>query len=113
MTRLLILVLFVSLLSYCNTNNDNELAKNQENEQQIKRQVEIKYFESEYGWGYDIIINGKKYIHQTHLPCECGGEGFKSKEKAQIAAEFLKEKIENRERNLQISRAQLDSLGAL
>ena len=78
-----------------------------------KRNVELKYFETEAGWGYDVIINGKDYIHQTHLPCECGGEGFSTKEKAVKAAEFLKKKIENYDRSLQITRAQLDSLGAL
>ena len=94
----------VSCQSDTNTENNNDIPK---------RKVELNYFETNVGWGYEVIINGKSYITQKHLPCECGGEGFKSKEKASLAAEFLKQKIENNERNLLINKMQLDSLGAL
>ncbi len=110
-------LLFLSMISFsvliisCQSENteSNERSVNQLPE----RKVELSYFETEYGWGYNIEVNGKNFIQQIHLPCECGGEGFKTKKKAAIAAEFLKYKIENHERNLQINRAQLDSLGAL
>jgi len=78
-----------------------------------ERQVDLEYFETEVGWGYKIIINDKDYITQKYLPCKCGGKGFENKEKAALAAEFLKKKIENNERSLLINRAQLDSLGAI
>ena len=91
---------------------ENEI-ENLEHPEHPERTVDLKYFETEKGWGYDVFINGKRYIHQVHLPCECGGEGFATKEKAMKAAEFLKLKIENYDRSLQISRDQLDSLGAL
>jgi len=115
---LLMLFIFGSILFLNNACSNNNEEINNENEVQTttekpKREVELEYFQTDEGWGYDVIINGKNYIHQTHLPCECGGEGFASKEKAMKAAEFLKQKIENYDRSLQISRAQLDSLGAL
>ncbi len=115
---LLAKLLFVSQLLFLFTNCTDSVeqkdtpVENIEN-QKPERVVEINYFETSVGWGYNVIINGKNYIHQVHLPCECGGEGFATKEKAMKAAEFLKQKIENHERSLYISRAQLDSLGAL
>ncbi len=115
---LLVKILFVSQLLFLFTNCTDSVeqkdtpVENIEN-QKPERVVEINYFETEVGWGYDVIINGKNYIHQVHLPCECGGEGFATKEKAMKAAAFLKQKIENYERSLYISRVQLDSLGAL
>lgn len=117
MIKKLLLLVIIScsvLIISCQTGS-NENTGNKENiEYKVpKRQVNLSYFETEYGWGYNIEINGKNYIHQIHLPCECGGEGFKTKEKAVLAAEFLKQKIENNERRLIISKAQLDSLGAL
>ena len=117
-TILFFFLSFTLLLSNCKTDNGQQLSnsegqKFEKNEQTPKRAVDLSYFETEFGWGYNIKINGKNYIHQIHLPCECGGEGFKTKEKAVLAAEFLKQKIENNGRNLQISRTQLDSLGAL
>lgn len=114
--KLLTISVFIHLFTFCNTNNQPSEIDNKkltESDSRPQRQVELKYFETSAGWGYDVIINGKNYLHQVNLPCECGGEGFKTKEKAMKAAEFLKQKIENYDRSLQISRAQLDSLGAL
>ena len=112
------LLVLTILMSSCNTNNKEQDIIREKSEfsskiQLPERKVDLSYFKTEFGWGYNVEINGKNYIHQIHLPCECGGEGFKSKEKAILAAEFLKQKIENHERNLQINRVQLDSLGAL
>ncbi|MCF6242109.1 MAG: DUF4907 domain-containing protein [Bacteroidales bacterium] len=102
------------LSTSCNsTNEQSENSLETLNNELPKRNVELNYFKTENGWGYNVVINGKNYIHQVHLPCECGGEGFATKEKAMKAAEFLKQKIENYDRSLYISRAQLDSLGAL
>jgi len=113
-------LLFTSIISFfilivsCQTESTENNEKTEGTEYELpKRKVDLSYFETEFGWGYDIEINGKNYIHQIHLPCECGGEGFKTKDKAILAAEFLKQKIVNNERRLVISKAQLDSLGAL
>ena len=115
--QLFTIVVFISvfgIFTACKqTADENTESIEKEELQHPKRTVDLKYFETEKGWGYDVFINGKRYIHQVHLPCECGGEGFSTKEKAMKAAEFLKSKIENYDRSLQISRAQLDSLGAL
>lgn len=46
-------------------------------------------------FGYDIFRNGKLLIHQPNIPGRPGNEGFKSKEKAQAAAEFVMKKIAN------------------
>lgn len=113
--KILLISQILFVFSYCSDSEEQNKDSSEEviENQQPKRIVELSYFKEETGWGYNVSINGKNYIHQVHLPCECGGEGFTSKEKAMKAAEFLKKKIENYDRSLYISRAQLDSLGAL
>lgn len=48
-------------------------------------------------FGYDILIDGRPFIHQPHIPCIPGNEGFTSKEKAQKVAEFVVKKIRKNE----------------
>ena len=111
---ILIIILFFVLIISCQSENKETNNNNENTEYKLpKRQVDLQYFETEVGWGYKVKINGKNYITQKHLPCDCGGKGFKTKEQAVLAAEFLKKKIVNNERSLQINRMQLDSLGAL
>ncbi|OQX96325.1 MAG: hypothetical protein B6I20_14565 [Bacteroidetes bacterium 4572_117] len=114
MKNLLLLSIISFFILTISCNNTKKTENVEDIEYQLpKREVNLYYFETENGWGYDVEINGKKFLHQIHLPCDCGGEGFKTKEKATLAAEFLKKKIENNERSLIIYREQLDSLGAL
>ena len=101
-----IIISLLFLIASCHDlDNNDEVA--------AARKVELEYFETVYGWGYDININGKNYIHQENLPCQCGRDGFKTKEKAAFAAEFLKQKLLNNDRFITVSKTQLDSLGAL
>ncbi len=64
-------------------------------------------------FGYDISVNGKKLIHQEHIPAIPGVLGFKTAEKAQKVAELLIEKMKKGEGLPAISPAELSQLGAL
>ena len=55
--------------------------------------VTFKTFRSDGGWGYDIFINEKKYIHQEYIPAISGNKPFKSKNEAEKTAGIVKEKI--------------------
>jgi len=46
-------------------------------------------------YGYDILKNGKVYIHQPHIPGASGVEGFKAEEQARAAAELMITKLKN------------------
>jgi hypothetical protein len=65
------------------------------------------------GWGYDLYIDGKKTIHQPHIPGVAGTKGFSSKENAQKAANFVLFKLKNNIMPPSVSKEELDSLGVL
>jgi hypothetical protein len=44
--------------------------------------VELKAIQTPLGWGYDILTNGRPYIHQDFIPDINGQHGFLSKDEA-------------------------------
>lgn len=62
-----------------------------------KPSTEVKVFEADNGWGYDIYVNGKKYIHQATIPSVPGTLGFVSEKEALKVGEFVKGKIDRNE----------------
>lgn len=43
---------------------------------------------AEKTWGYDILMDGKLFIHQPFAPGISGNRGFSTKEKAELAAQL-------------------------
>ena len=62
-----------------------------------KSETEVRVFEGENGWGYDIYVKGKKYIHQTTIPSVPGTSGFASKKDAKKVGELVAGKIDRNE----------------
>ncbi len=56
--------------------------------------VSIQTFEQDGGWGYDIIVNDEKYIHQPNIPAVNGLYTFKTEADAHKVAELVVQKIE-------------------
>lgn len=71
------------------------------------------FFTEGQGWGYRILMDGKVYINQPHIPAITGNQGFSSEQKAQITADFAIEKIMNGISPPTISSDELESLGVL
>jgi len=44
--------------------------------------VEVKPIQTGNGWGYNILTDGKIYIHQEYIPAVVGRHAFKTKEDA-------------------------------
>lgn len=65
------------------------------------------------GFGYNIIIDGKMYVHQPHVPAVAGNKGFTSSEAANRAANLVAYKIKNNIMPPSITEPELDSVGAL
>lgn len=65
------------------------------------------------GFGYDVYIDDKLYVHQPHVPAVSGNNGFNSKENARKAGEFIIYKIKNNIMPPSVSAKELDSLGVL
>lgn len=65
------------------------------------------------GWGYDILINGKLYIHQPIIPGVQGNRVFSSEEKAREAGELIVTKIRNNILPPSVTVEELDNKGLL
>ncbi len=63
------------------------------------------------GYGYDILINGERYIHQTNIPAVSGNQFFVSMQEAKTTAMYVCYKIQNNIMPPTISVHELDSLG--
>lgn len=60
-----------------------------------ERGLHYNVFKAENGWGYDVLMNGKIFIHQPIIPGKPGLNGFSTKEEAAIGAQNVIEKIKS------------------
>ena len=74
---------------------------------------EVKTYPVEGGWGYDIYIGGKLYIHQPTIPAVSGNHAFQTETDAKKTGDLATEKIRQNILPPSITTAELDSLGIL
>ncbi|HEY6901701.1 MAG TPA: DUF4907 domain-containing protein [Puia sp.] len=56
--------------------------------------VELKAIQTNKGWGYDILTDGKVFIHQDIVPAVAGaGRGFRTKEDALTVGKMVYERV--------------------
>ena len=65
------------------------------------------------GYGYDVLMGGKIYIHQPHIPAVAGNNGFPSAESALKTGTFIVTKIRKNIMPPSVTKEELDSLGVL
>lgn len=65
------------------------------------------------GYGYDVLMGGKIYIHQPHIPAVAGNNGFPSAESALKTGTFIVTKIRKNIMPPSVTKDELDSLGVL
>ena len=75
--------------------------------------IYYKTFKTEHGWGYDIFVNGKLYIHQASIPAVSGNKSFAKEEYAAKTAEMVIDKIKKHILPPAISIKELDSIKVL
>ncbi len=85
--------------------------KNYKKENYEIPKIDVKYFITENGWGYDIFIDGKQYIHQPNIPGMQGKNGFQTKESAKKVVDLVCEKINNNIVPPAITNEELRNLG--
>ena len=102
-----------SILFACN----NEPTAHEKQIEQAKNNYEhtlqVQTFQAENGWGYDIYIDGKKFVHQTQIPAKQGNSGFSSEAKAHKTALLVCEKIMMNFMPPTVTMEELDSLDVL
>jgi hypothetical protein len=55
--------------------------------------VEVRPFEINHGWGYDVVRDGHIYFHQDFIPSVSGHRVFRSKEDAVAVGKLVEEHI--------------------
>ena len=73
--------------------------------------ITIQTFQENGAWGYDILIDGTLYIHQSNIPAVAGDKGFKTEIDAQRMAEFVVHKIRNNILPPTVSIEEIQNLG--
>jgi len=63
------------------------------NRNQDKVFIESKAIKTKDGWGYNILIDGKTYIHQEFIPAIAEKHSFKTKEDALLVGREVIKKI--------------------
>ncbi len=73
------------------------------------KSLDYHIFRSEHGWGYDIVCNGQRVIHQPNIPAVSGNRAFPTRQSAVHTAHRVMEKISRGEFPT-LSRMEIDSL---
>lgn len=113
--KFIIPFIVLTLFGCSNVDNPVEDAKpkvENEIEQSVEKSFKIIYTD-EIGWGYQIYDGSKMMINQIHIPAIQGMKGFDSKEKAEKAATYILEKINEGVFPPTVTAEILDSLGVL
>jgi hypothetical protein len=77
----------------------------------VFRNDTVKTQESIGGFGYDVMMNGRLYLHQPMIPAVQGLKTFNSEKDAKKMAEFVLTKIKNNVMPPTVSISEIDSLG--
>ncbi|MCB9265375.1 MAG: DUF4907 domain-containing protein [Lewinellaceae bacterium] len=73
--------------------------------------IRIETFQNEEnGWGYNLYLNEKRYIHQPHMPAVGGKKGFETEAQAQKVAELVAEKARKGIMPPSVTAEEVDSL---
>jgi hypothetical protein len=128
MKNLLTLFFSFLLIIACNSNHHkiNDIKDTTSTGKKVQNpnanaKIDIKVFSNDTvkgthrlsGFGYDIYMYDAQYIHQPNVPAINGERGFKTKEQAQKAGEFVAFKIKKNIMPPALTIHELDSLGLL
>ncbi|MEW6470236.1 MAG: DUF4907 domain-containing protein [Bacteroidota bacterium] len=127
-------ILALSLLALSSCSSDNGKTKERGDADTLSKEtkkpapnpyansvIEVRVFNNDTvkqdvkstGYGYDIYIDGQRYIHQYSIPAMPGNNGFKTPEAARKAGEFIAHKVRNNIMPPAVSPQELDSIGVL
>ena len=90
-----LLLLALLLVSHCNSGDKHDSNNEATQEEPQPQDIKLQTFKSDTGWGYNILIDDKIYVHQPHIPAIPGNRGFKSQEKALFVGNAVLTKVKN------------------
>jgi hypothetical protein len=117
MTKYLYLVFAGIITVSCSSNEESEPKEEKKIQQTREKKSPEFTFKAVHhenvGWGYEIYYGAKLEIDQRHIPAVPGLQGFESKEKAEIAAMYIIEKMKAGNARPTVTVEELDSLGVI
>jgi hypothetical protein len=128
MKKIFLFIISVALYSCSSENkkpeNENGMAQADTSKPRpntyAKSSIEIKIFSNDstadsflHGFGYNVMIDGKLYVHQPNVPAVAGNNGFKFSESAKKAGDLVAYKIKNNIMPPSMTVHELDSVDAL
>ena len=107
---------FLMLFWLCCVLSCNDQARHSENENVAvdnalqKDSIRYELFAVEKGYGFDIVVNGKTFIHQPVIPYQEGLNGFATVDAAEVVANSIVEKLQSNNHSFLINKYEIDSL---
>ncbi|MFT6924075.1 MAG: hypothetical protein ACJA1C_003096 [Crocinitomicaceae bacterium] len=110
------LIFIAVLMASCGTENtddlDVKLERNSEQSSTPKYSSKVYYLQ-DVGWCYQVFRGTKMILNQKHVPAVQGIKGFETKEKAEIAVNFIMERVIAGNERPSVTPEELDSIGAI
>lgn len=115
---------FICFILFVSCNEQPEKSENPNSESSIKPKFEPQQNTANYktqlflvdslnpkaGFGYNVLVDGKIFVHQPSIPSIPGNQPFSSKEKAELVANLVMLKLKNNIMPPSVSKNELDSL---
>jgi hypothetical protein len=126
MKQFCIYILFIACISSCSSPSADDAAPekvpaetqykvNTADSSSSPKAVDVRVYKIDSGlnggYGYDIFMDGRLYIHQPHIPALTGNRTFITEEDAAKAGNLVAQKIRNNIMPPSLSVEELDSLG--
>lgn len=100
---LLFIISLTNILAFCQEITKNKIEKENlvlklsdiNNDCVENKNINFKTFKIKKGWGFNILVNNKIFIHQSNIPAINGDIPFKTKKDAKKIAELMIFKICN------------------
>ncbi len=112
----IILVGAVTIIMIIKSNrsaNEITIEGDEDNSPGVEKTIETAVFQVENGWGYDVFVDSKRFIHQPYIPVIQGNIPFDNEADAKKVAEFVAKKIRMNINPPAVTLQALDSLGVI
>jgi len=110
---LLAAVTFIMIVKMNRSSGEITMDDNDDDSSGVERTIETTVFQVEAGWGYDVYVDGKRFIHQPYIPVIQGNKPFDNEIDAKKVAELVAGKIQMNSIPPTVSYQELDSLGII
>ncbi len=110
---LLAAITFIMIVQVNKPSGEMTKEEDDDNSSGVEGRIETTLFQVDGGWGYDVFVGGKRFIHQPNIPAIEGNIPFNNEADANKVAELVAKKIGMNIIPPTVSYQELDSLGVI